>query len=162
MTTTQLQSLGPHSWPTGCREQKWWDTHEDGADGKLNGGLVEATNPQLHPKYQQKGRSDRCTDCSYDREDNRQGNFGPLSWILERHPATCLQERTYWSLPRHYSVMTQVLQYLIRSEEINETLYRHISIYFHFDDTASQIGGKLLSTNSFIAMITAFIQRKTS
>lgn len=56
-----------------------------------------------------------------------------------------------------YDVDEQVLLHLIRRDVICETLDRHTSTYFNFDDADAKVFGQLFSTNSFITPIAVVI-----
>lgn len=49
---------------------------------------------------------------------------------------------------------------LLRGEVIDDTLDKHVSKYFDTSDIADKVREKLLSSNVFLALIAAFIQRE--
>lgn len=60
-----------------------------------------------------------------------------------------------------YIVFEQILLDLQPQEVMNDILHKQISIYFETSGAESEIGEKILSTDSFSAPIITFIQRRT-
>lgn len=61
-----------------------------------------------------------------------------------------------------YNVVGQIQFHLLLREVMNEILDEHIAEYFDPSDTAGKVSEQLPSTNTSMALIAAFIQRRTS
>lgn len=61
-----------------------------------------------------------------------------------------------------YNVVEQMVFDMLRYERIDEFLDNRITKYFDTNDPADKVGGKLLSTNAFMAPIIKFVQRRTN
>lgn len=101
------------------------------------------------------------------RSPAQQNSWSPMKyqrlWLIPLHyirQCACEKARTEVRSAVH-DVVEKILFDLLHRKAIDKILDKHIVSFFDSSGSADNMGDKLLSTYAFMALITAFIQRRT-